>query len=258
METRRKATPASVSLAGGFRTGPEQQEGARNRACFEQNPASTESKLDNFPKYVRRQPITRFLALYEIFKMVIPVKGSVIECGVHEGFGTMSWARLSAILEPVNFTRRVYGFDTFAGFPGVGRKDKTRVSKAVAPGGLAANSFDELNELAAINDSTRFIGHIPKVKLIKGDAVKTIPRFVREHPHLMVSLLYLDFDLYAPTKVALEHFLPLMPAGAIVAFDELDNPLWPGETQACIELLRKRRLSIERLPFDPYIGFAKL
>jgi hypothetical protein len=258
MATRREATPASVGLAGGFRTGPEQQEGARNRACFEQNSASIESKLDNFPKYVRRQPITRFLALYEIFKMVIPVKGSVIECGVHEGFGTMSWARLSAILEPVNFTRRVYGFDTFAGFPGVGRKDKTRVSKAVAPGGLAANSFDELNELAAINDSTRFIGHIPKVKLVKGDAVKTIPRFVREHPHLMVSLLYLDFDLYAPTKVALEHFLPLMPAGAIVAFDELDNPLWPGETQACIELLRKQRLSIERLPFDPYIGFARL
>lgn len=258
MALRRKATQKGASLAGGFRTGPEQQEGARNRACFEKNPASIEAKLDNFPKYVRRQPITRFLALYEIFKMVIPVKGSVIECGVHEGFGTMSWARFSAILEPVNFTRRVYGFDTFAGFPRVGHKDKTKASRAVVRGGLFADSFDELNELSAINDSTRFIGHIPKVELIKGDAVKTIPRFVREHPHLLVSLLYLDFDLYAPTKVALEKFLPLMPAGAIVAFDELDNPLWPGETQACVELLRKHRLRIERLPFDPYIGFARL
>ncbi len=245
-------------LAGGFRTGAEQREGGLNAGCFARNPGTTESKLDNFPKYVRRQALTRFLALYEIFKLVLPVKGSVVECGVFEGFGLMTWARLSAILEPVNFTRRIYGFDTFAGFPSVGLKDKTKVSRAVKKGGLYADSFDELSELAAINDSTRFIGHIPKVQLVKGDATKTIPKFVKENPHLMVSLLFLDFDLYAPTKAALDHFLERMPAGAIIAFDELDNPLWPGETEACVELLRERRLKIERLPFDPYIGFSRL
>lgn len=255
---RSKKGKQKVSLDGGFRTAPEREEGGRIRACFDRNPARVEAKLDAFPKYVRRQPITRFLALYEIFKMVIPVKGSIIECGVHEGFGTMSWERFSAILEPVNFTRRIYGFDTFSGFPKISAKDKTHVSDAVEAGGLYANSYQELNELAAISASTRFIGHIPKVQLIKGDAVKTIPKFVQDTPHLLVSLLYLDFDLYAPTKAALKHFLPLMPAGAILAFDELDNPLWPGETQACIELMRSKRLRIERLPFDPYIGFARI
>jgi hypothetical protein len=72
----------------------------------------------------------------------------------------------------------------------------------------------------------------------------------------VVSLLFLDFDLYEPTKVALKHFVPRMPKGAIIAFDELDNPLWPGETLALVHELGMGSLRIERLEFDPYIGFA--
>jgi hypothetical protein len=49
-----------------------------------------------------------------------------------------------------------------------------------------------------------------------------------------------------------------MPKGAIVAFDELDNPLWPGETAAALEVLDKYKLRLQRLPFDPYIAFAEV
>ena len=73
---------------------------------------------------------------------------------------------------------------------------------------------------------------------------------------MVVSLLFLDFDLYEGTKAALDHFLPRMPRGAIVAFDELDNPLWPGETRAMLEVFDKHRFQLRRLPFDPYIGYA--
>ena len=96
-----------IAVSGGLRTNAEQVEASRNRALFEANPSSWETKLENFPKYVRRQNLTRFLALYEIFKLIQPVKGSIIECGVNHGFGTMSWAKFSAILEPVNLMRRV-------------------------------------------------------------------------------------------------------------------------------------------------------
>src|SRR6185437_4024373 len=113
-----------IGVAGGLRTDAESREGARNRGCFERNPNSWESKLENFPKYVRRQNLTRFVSLYEIFKRVLTVKGSIVECGVHQGFGVMTWAKLSAILEPVNLTRRIYGFDTFAGFPAVSEADR--------------------------------------------------------------------------------------------------------------------------------------
>jgi len=52
---------------------------------FERSPCNTKDKLENFPKYVRRQTIARFLARYELFKMILDVKGSIIECGVHHG-----------------------------------------------------------------------------------------------------------------------------------------------------------------------------
>ncbi len=247
-----------IKVSGGLRTEAEQNEASLNKECFESNPASWETKMENFPKYVRRQNLTRFLALYEIFKRVLDVKGSIIEGGVNQGYGVMSWCKFSSILEPVNLTRRVYGFDTFGGFPAISDKDRSVQSQHVKTGDLAADTCAELERLAEIHDSTRFIGHVPKLELIRGDATETIPKFIDEHPHLVVSLLFLDFDLYEPTRVALEHFLPRMPRGAVVAFDELDNPLWPGETQAMLEFLDKYRFRLERCEFDPYIGFAVL
>ena len=245
-----------VAVSGGLRTSAEAEEASLNKEWFDRNPGTWESKMENFPKYVRRQNLTRFLVLYEIFKKVLNVKGSIIECGVNQGYGISSWAKISAIMEPVNLTRRIYGFDTFKGFPKVSEKDMSKTSNQVNVGDLAADTYEELNELAKIHDSSRFLGHIPKVKLIKGNSVNTIPQFIKDHPHLLVSLLYLDFDLYEPTKVALENFIPRMPKGAVIVFDELDNPLWPGETQAMLEFCHENKLRIERLPFDPYVGFA--
>src|ERR1700754_905596 len=120
-----------IPVSGGLRTAAEAEEASRNQALFEANPSSWETKLENFPKYVRRQNLTRFLALYELFKRALPVKGSVVECGVHHGFGLMTWAKLSAILEPVNLTRRIYGFDTFEGFPGLAEQDVAPASRHV-------------------------------------------------------------------------------------------------------------------------------
>src|SRR4051812_12701311 len=253
----RDRTPAVVKPEGGFRTTAEQEAGKRLAAVFEGSSDPIESRLDTFPKYVRRQSLTRLLALYEIFRRVLEVKGSIVECGVFRGFGLMAFAQMSAIIEPVNFTRRVYGFDTFEGFASVAAEDDSSYRTA-APGALASNSLDELHELIDIFDSNRYLGHMPKVHLVKGDATQTIPQFVRDNPHLVISLLFLDFDLYGPTKAAIEAFVPRMPKGAIIAFDELDNPIWPGETLALLETLGMNRLRIERIPFDPYIGYAVL
>lgn len=237
----------------------QEREAAREVArIFETSKDSLETRLENFPKYVKRQKLTRLLALYELFKKVLGQKGSVVECGVFRGFGVATWAHLSAILEPNNLTRRVYGFDSFEGFPATAERDKGKFTGNVKKGALKSDSLAELKELFAAHDKTRFLGHIPKVELVKGDAAKTIPAFIKDHPHLVVSLLFLDFDLFEPTKVALEHFYPRMPKGSVLAFDELDNPLWPGETTALLQTIGIRSLKIERLDFDPYIGFAVL
>jgi len=252
-ETRAVADPKPL------RTAQERAVGKSIEAVFNSSVDPIEVRLESFPKYVRRQHLTRFLAHYEIFKRTLKIKGSVVECGINRGFGLMAWAKLSAVLEPVNLTRRIYGFDTFCGFPAVDERDAPGAGQELPqPGDLAADSYTELRQLIALYDEDRFLGHIPKVELIKGDATETIPQFIAEHQHLVVSLLFLDFDLYEPTRIALEAFVPRMPRGAILAFDELDNPKWPGETRALLETVGIRELSLRRLEFDPYIAFATM
>ncbi len=245
----------NILLEGGLRTKEEKEAGKKLEKVFVDSPDSIEIKLENFTKYIKRQKLTRLLALYEIYKKILPVKGSIIECGVHRGFGLMAWANLSAVLEPVNLTRRIYGFDTFGGFPSVEKADESKYTK-IKPGSLSTDSFNELKKIIKLYDSNRFLGHISKVHLIKGNAIKTIPQFVKDNKHLVVSLLFLDFDLFEPTKVAIESFYPRMPKGAIIAFDELDNPIWPGETLALLKTIGINKLKIKRFEFDPYIGYT--
>ena len=70
---------------------------------FEESNCAADKKLANFPKYVRRQNIARFLAQSEIFKLQLPVKGSIVECGVHHGERVMTWTKVSPPLELFNY-----------------------------------------------------------------------------------------------------------------------------------------------------------
>lgn len=252
-------TNRPTNSPGSFRTDQEQAVGPQLARLFTESRDDIEAKLATFPRYVRRTHLTRFLSLYELFKLSLPVKGSVVECGVFRGFGLMSWAHLSAVLEPTNLTRRIYGFDSFEGFPTTSISSADYPHKTdVKPGDLTASSLEELRQIIKVYDSDRFLGHIPKVELIPGDVSHSIPAFLETHAHLVVSLLFCDLDLYEPTLVALHNFLPRMPRGAILAFDELDNPIWPGETLAALEEIGLRNLRLERFEFDPYIAYARI
>ena len=244
-----------TSAPGGLQTDAERRVPAAIAEVFERSEDDLPTRLANMFLYDRRAQVTRFAALYELFKLALPVKGSVVECGVFRGASFMTFAQLSAALEPTNLTRRIYGFDSFAGFPAVGAQDRPDDTGAVA-GDLAADSYAELCRLLEIYDTDRFLGHLPKARLIRGDVTATVPQFVADNPHLVVSLLFLDLDLYEPTRVALRHLLPRMPKGAVLAFDELDNPLWPGETAAVLDEVGLRGLQLRRFDFDPYIGYA--
>ncbi|MBB2944343.1 hypothetical protein FB565_004072 [Actinoplanes lutulentus] len=242
---------------GSFSTEAERQVPGRIAEIFSSSPDELPVRLANMARYARRAQVTRFAALYELFKLALPVKGSIVECGVFRGASFMTFAQLSAALEPTNLTRRIYGFDSFGGFPSVAEQDRPQTTE-VRAGDLASDSYDELNRLLEVYDTDRFLGHLPKARLIRGDVTTTIPAFVAENPHLVISLLFLDLDLYEPTRVALQQLLPRMPRGAVLAFDELDNPLWPGETAAVLDEIGLNHLELRRFDFDPYIGYAVL
>jgi hypothetical protein len=240
------------------RSEKEQGYAARMEQCIAESPFSNLERLQNFTLYTPRQDLTNFLVRYEIFKRVLAVQGSIVECGVLRGGGLMAWAQFSAIFEPTNHQRRVVGFDTFTGFPKLSKQDRSSESDQARPGGLAVDSYDHLQHCVELYDMNRFIGHVPKVELVRGDSVKTIPQYLKENPQLIVSLLYLDFDIYQPTLAALKAFVPRMPKGSVIAFDELNLKDWRGESIAVLEALRLRDYRIERCSFGSVISFAQI
>lgn len=224
---------------------------------FEEDNIDLIEKIDAFPKYTSRQSIAKFLTKYEIFKKILYQNGSIVECGVLHGAGLLAWAKLSSILEPINHTRKIVGFDTFEGFPSIHEKDaRTGSSSHMEKGGLKGSSFQSVLRAIEVYDMNRPLQHIPKIEVVRGDLLVTADQYLEKNPHLVVSLLYLDLDLYEPTKKALEVFVPRMPKGAIIVFDELNTKVFPGETLAVDEIIGLRNLEIKRFSLDSYVSYA--
>lgn len=213
-------------------------------------------KLSSFARFVPRQALATFLARERMFQKIRNVHGHIIECGVFRGGGFFSWSQLSAIFEPYNHIRRIVGFDTFEGFPSMAEADGEASLPYKRAGGLASHAADEVQEAIRLQDLNRPLGHLPRQELVIGDACHTIPTYVENNKHLVVALLYLDFDLYAPSKIAIETFWPRMPKGSVIAFDELNQKQWPGETMAVLDSIGLGALRIKRFEFNPQISYA--
>jgi hypothetical protein len=226
---------------------------------FSDSPGSIQDKLNAFSRYVPRQALATFLARKEIFDNIVGVHGHIIECGVFRGAGLFTWANLSSIYEPYNHTRRIIGFDTFEGFPNIDDEDESGGQDHLdykKKGGLTSESPQYIEKSIAHFDKNRFISQIPRIELIKGDACSTIPEYLKTNKHVIVALLYLDFDIYKPTRMAIECFWQRMPAGSVIAFDELNQAQWPGETMALLDSIGVSSLEIKRLAYQPQISYA--
>jgi hypothetical protein len=214
-------------------------------------------RFANFPVWTPRQNLSRFLAQAALYQEVIGLHGSIVEVGVAFGAGLFAWAHLASIYEPFNHTRKVIGFDTWEGFPGMSAQDEGSVKEFAHAGGMAAPVYEELQRLAALHDLNRPVGHIPRIELVKGDASQTVPEYVKANQHLVVSLLVIDCDIYEPADIALRSLLPRMPPGAIVAWDEVGVKDWPGETRAW----RKYKHEfgpLQRSPLTSTLSWAKV
>jgi hypothetical protein len=201
--------------------------------------------------YLDRRLVTLLLTRIKMFEKIVNVQGSIVECGVHRGNSLMTFYHLSNIFEPSAFNRKIIGFDTFEGFPSTSQRDPS----GIPIGGMKDTNFDHLSEWISLQDKNRAIGHIPKVELVKGDACETIPEYINLNPHLIVSLLYLDFDLYQPTLTALKHLLPLVPKGGLVGFDEINQRKWAGETVALKEAIGLQNIKLKRFYFDAHVSY---
>lgn len=210
---------------------------------FRTTTLTTFEMFRNFPVFTPRYNIARFLVHYELFKRIYELPGVIVDLGVYKGASTFTWAKLCEIFCPTDVRKVVYGFDTFEGFPLLSKDDggeDLQYDRKV--GGFHAGTSIEkdLHLAQEAMKMDKFIKHLNRVEFIKGDATKTIPEFVRaKGSGLKIALLNIDFDLYEPTKVALDCFVPKMVKGGIIIVDEYALENFGGETKAIDEYFYK-------------------
>ncbi len=103
---------------------------------------------------------------------------------------------------------------------------------------------------------SRVLGHMKKIELIKGDIFKSLPKYIKQNPHLVISLLYLDLDLYKPTKDTIKLLLNRIPKGGVICFDELNHQDYPGETIATMEEIGIPNLQLHRFSFGTTMSYT--
>lgn len=183
--------------------------------------------------YVKRHhQLSRLLHHYEIFRMIRDVPGSIAELGVFRGETLLLWAKFLEIFCMGDRTRTVYGFDHFEGLKDLTPEDGPENAAMFEGAYDPRHDTQQLLELIALFDEDRFAPGKPRIRLVDGDVVSTLPHWAQQNPGVRLSLLHLDLDLYEPTKVALEVLYPRVVPGGVVVFDEFGFENFPGESRA--------------------------
>lgn len=216
-------------------------------------PIPNSELLSNLGLYLNRQSLSRILFMEHLYKKILNKHGVIFEFGVRWGQNMALFSSFRGMYEPFNYNRKLVGFDTFSGFPSVADEDGNLVSKGDY--GVTENYEEYLTEILKVHQNESPIPHINKFQLVKGDAVETVTKYLKENPQTIVSLAYFDFDIYHPTKKCLEAILPHLTKGSILAFDELNCEEFPGETLALKEVIDINKYEIIRDVNNPLCSY---
>ena len=185
--------------------------------------------------------MSKILAHYELYKMVLDLPGAIVECGVFKGISLIRFATFRQLLS-TSFSRSIIGFDTFGQFPKTEfEPDKKMRQYHLDTAGGESISRQQLLEIL------RHKGIDGGIELIEGDITKTVPDYLTSHPELRISLLNLDVDIYEPSVTVLEELYPRLVKGGVILLD--DYGFFPGETQAVEDYFKNKKADIRKLPF---------
>ena len=229
---------------------------ARFMELLKSSPIPDDELLANLGVYITSKNLSRLLFYYEIYQKILHTHGVIIEFGVRWGQTLSLMSALRGIFEPFNRHRKIVGFDTFAGFSGMCEKDGRKCKCSDGSFGVTPDYDSYLDGLMSLQEELNPMSHIKRYELVKGDALETIPEYFERHPETIISLAIFDFDIYTPTRKALEAVRPRLFKGSVLVFDELCDDIFPGETLALIETLGITGLRIQRYPMTARISYV--
>lgn len=213
---------------------------------FKNSPIPENELINNIGLYLKRQELSKILFLNELYEQIVSTHGIIIEFGCRWGQNLVGLMNLRGIHEPYNYNRKIVGFDTFEGFRNIHQKDGN--NEIIGEGNFSVTrDYEEyLKEVLHRHENESPLSHIPKFEIRKGDAIQQLKMYLIENPQTIISFAWFDFDIYAPTKECLELIRPHLAKGAILGFDELNDPKFPGETLALKEFADLNSLEIRR------------
>ncbi len=225
---------------------------------FHNAPIPDDEIMANLGLFLSSKSLSRVLFFYEIYKKILNTHGMIMEFGVRWGQTLSILAALRGIFEPFNRHRKIVGFDTSSGFIGMGDEDG-KLCKTVDGSFSVSEGYQQyLENVLALQEALNPISHLKKFELVSGDATLTIPAYLKRQPETLVSLAIFDFDIYKPTKAALEAVKPHLFKGSVLVFDELGDDIFPGETIALREVFNLNDLKIERHPMTARVSYVVL
>jgi hypothetical protein len=194
-------------------------------------PATEEETERSLGLFLRASLLARMLAIFEIYQQILPVPGGIMDMGTWRGQSAILCENFRAILEPLNFQRRIHAFDTFTGYAGFG-EGQSPINAAFSDGtyALPDNYADLLRLILQIHEQNNALGHMHgKHRVWAGDCRDTLAQFEREFPGEAIALAFFDMNAYAPTAAAFKVIRKRLVPGGIAAFWQLTRAELPGE-----------------------------
>lgn len=212
---------------------------------------------------------------------VADIPGDIVEAGVFQGKSLLAGGYVLAEVAP---EKKIYGYDTFSGFPPVDvpEDDLARFDDLAAQGRISANylarvkknlshlrylkkiekldfstvsssgSFEETSRDAIKNMAT-YLG-LENVHLIEGPFEQTM---TDEHPGpATIAAAILDCDLYGSYLTSLAYIWPRLSPGGIIYLDEYYSLKFPGARLAVDEFFEGTNAALEGIT-DSFNGFER-
>lgn len=179
--------------------------------------------LEHYPAFVGHMTMSRFLGLYEMYKMTTGVAGHIAEVGSYKGASLLNFAKLVQIFESESLTQ-VHGFDWFEG------TGADEINSYVEEG-TYKEDYERLVELVKAQglDNVAFIH--------KMNVITELQPFLERYLHMQFKLVFLDAGMYNVVKAVLPLFWERLTPGGILILDQYNHELSPGETLAVREFL---------------------
>lgn len=166
------------------------------------------------------------------------LEGDFVECGTWKGGNIILFQKFNLLL---NLNKKIYGFDTFEGMTEPSDSDKRKnipAKKIAVILGIKKmqdwcySSYEEV--LKNISDNTI----INNINLIKGKVEDTLLN--EKNLPKKISILRLDTDWYASTKIELEVLYKRLVNGGVLIIDDYGD--WEGARKAVDEYFKNQNI----------------